>query len=287
MTEAEVQDKGKPGATSLTVTIGMGFWRVFFKWAIGLLLVSTLGFLLLSVDATQLTAPGTAHKALRRTTASLTEIDALIAAREEMVTTAGDNAGSAASVLVGFPIGVPLSAQEAQNLSSTELRDVVLDRSADRLYAEGFSAFREGGQGSADVQILSPPGAVRYTAGLLTKDNHDVMRILMAVIAGFAAVLALVLVLLSRGYGRLTSIGAAVLAASLPLLLLSVAVRFVLRLASEEESDYLTAQLYALGRDVAWLPIRNAIAFACLGAIFLTMGLAFSLLSRKREPFPG
>jgi len=282
MTEAEVQDQGKP-ATSLTVTLGTGFWRVFFKWAVGLLLVSTLGVLLLSVDATQLTAKGTAHKALRRTVASLTEIDALIADRSEMVTTSTDGGGSAASLLTGFPIDVPLSAQEAQNLSTAELRDVVLDRSADRLYADGFSAFREGGQGSADVQILSPPGAVRYTAGLLTADNHEVMRIVMVVAAGLAGILALALVLLSRGYGRLTSLGAVVLAASLPLLLLSVAVRFILRLASEEESDYLTAQLYALGRDVAWLPIRNAIAFACMGAVFLTMGLAFSLLSKKRQ----
>jgi hypothetical protein len=264
MTEAEVQDQGKP-ATSLTVMLGTGFWRVFFKWAIGLFLVSTLGVLLLSVDATQLTAEGTAHKALRRTVASLTEIDTLIAERGEMVTTSPDSGGSVTSLLVGFPIDVPLSEQEAQNLSTAELRDVVLDRSADRLYADGFSAFREGGQGSADVQILSPPGAVRYIAGL-------------------AGLLALALVLLSRGYGRLTSLGAAVLAASLPLLVLSVAVRFMLRLASEEESDYLTAQLYALGRDVAWLPIRNAIAFACLGAIFLTMGIAFSLLSKKQQP---
>ena len=284
MTEAEVQDQEKPGATSLTVTLGTGFWRVFFKWAIGLLLVSTLGVLLLSVDATQLTAEGTAHKALRRTVASLTEIDTLIAERGEMVTTSADSGGSVASLLVGFPIDVPLSEQEAQSLSTSELRDVILDRSADRLYADGFSAFREGGQGSADVQILSPPGAVRYTAGLLTEDNHEVMRVVMAVVAGLAGLLALALVLLSRGYGRLTSLGAAALAASLPLLMLSVAVRFILRLASEEESDYLTAQLYALGRDVAWLPIRNAIAFTCLGAIFLTMGITFSLLSKKQQP---
>jgi hypothetical protein len=283
MTEAEVQDQGKP-ATALTVTLGTGFWRVFSKWAIGLLLVSTLGFLLLTIDATQLTAEGTAHKALRRTVASLTEIDTLIADRGEMVTTSPDSGGSVTSLLVGFPIDVPLSSQEAQNLSTPELRDVVLDRSADRLYADGFSAFREGGQGSADVQILSPPGAVRYTAGLLTEGNHEVMRIVMAAVAGLAAVLALALVLLSRGYGRLTSLGTAVLAASLPLLVLSVAVRFILRLASEEESDYLTAQLYALGRDVAWLPIRNAIAFTCLGTIFITMGVAFSILSKKPQP---
>ncbi|HUS82234.1 MAG TPA: hypothetical protein VM013_03120 [Dehalococcoidia bacterium] len=284
MTETEVPGNGNPAATSLTVTIGTGFWRVFFKWAVGLLLVSTLGVLLLSVDATQLTASGTAHKALRRTVASLTEIDALIEDRGQMVTTSAGSGGSASSVLIGFPIDVPLSEQEAQNLSTAELRDVILDRSADRLYTDGFSAFREGGRGSVNVDILSPPGAVRYTAGLLTEDNHELMRVVLALVAGFAAILTVALVLLSRGYGRLTSVGAAVVAACLPPLLLSVTVRFILRMASEEESDYLTAQLYALGRDVAWLPIRNAITFACLGVVFLTMGVAFSLLSKKRQP---
>jgi hypothetical protein len=286
MTEAEVQDGGKPGASSLTVTIGGGLWRLLFRGVIGFLLVTALGFLLVSVDAAQLTAAGTSHKILRRTAASLTEIDSLIAAKQETVTTSTSNVDSVTAVVAGFPIDVPLSTQEAQSLSSAELRDVILDRSADRLYNEGFSAFHEGGGTSTDVQILSPPGAVRYTAGLLTKDNHDIARIAMAVLAGFAALLALVLVLVSRGYGRLTSIGLAVLAASLPLLLLSVAVRFILRLASEEEGDYLTAQLYALGRDVAWLPIRNAIAFGCLGIIFLTLGLTFSFLSRTGEPYP-
>jgi hypothetical protein len=283
MTDAAVQGEKRP-APSLTVTIGSGFWRVLFKWGIGLLLVSTLGVLLLAVDGTQLTAAGTAHRVLRRTVASLTEIDALIENPDQMATTGTISGDSASSRLTGFPIDVSLTAKEADSLSSFELRDLVLDRSADRLYADGFSAFRENDAGGAsDIQILSPPGAVRYTAGLLTEGNHDIMQIVMAVVAVVAAFLALVLVLLSRGYGRLTSLGVAVLAASLPLLLVLVAVRFILRLASEQEGDYLTAQLYALGRDVAWLPIRNAIAFACLGAVFLTMGVAFSLLSKKEQ----
>jgi hypothetical protein len=281
MTEAEVQYQGKP-ARSLTFTLRGGFWRVFLKWAIGLLLTSTLGLLLLSVDATQLTSEGTAHKALRRTVASLTEIDALIANRSDMVTTSPEASTSATSFLVGFPIDVPLSQQEAQDLSTPELRNLVLDRSADRLYSDGFSAFRASGQGAAGVQLLSPPGAVRYTAGLLTKGNHEVMQIVMIALACLAALLTLAVALLSRGYGRLTSIGAATLAASLPLLLLFVAVRFILRLASDQESDYLTAQLYALGRDVAWLPFRNAIAFVCLGMIFLTLGITFSTLSKRQ-----
>jgi hypothetical protein len=258
---------------------------MFFKWAVGLVFVATLGVLLLAVDATQLSAAGASHEILRRTVASLTEIDALMANPDQMVTSAGGSADASASRLQGFPIAIDLSAGESQNLSSNELRNVVLDRSADRLYAHGFSAFQAKDSGGAsDISVLSPPGAVRYSAGLLTKGNHDIMRIVLIAVAALAAVLAVALMALGRGYGRLTSLGVAVLAASLPLLLVSTVVRLVLRLAAARESDYLTAQLYALGRDVAWLPIRNAVAFACLGAIFAMMGVVFSLLSKNRRP---
>ncbi len=80
----------------------------------------------------------------------------------------------------------------------------------------------------------------------------------------------------------MTSLGIAVSIATLPYLLIFLTVRFVLRLASESESDYLTAQLYALGKDVVWLPIRTGIAFAGLGLIFLVMGVALTLLDKRR-----
>ncbi len=278
---SEVDIRGQP-TQGVTFTLRRGFWRVASKWTLGFLLTSALGFLLLSIDATQLTAESTAHEALRRTVASLTEIDALIANKTDLVSTSSESSGSAATVLIGFPIDIPLSQQEAQSLSTTELRNVILDRSADRLYAEGFSAFHEGTSGATDVQMLSPPGAVRYTAGLLTQDNHNAARNIMFGLAGLAALLTLGVVLLSRGYGRFTSVGIALLAAAVPLLLLSLAVRFILRLASEQESDYLTAQLYALGRDVAWLPFRNAIAFTCVGIVFVALGVAFSMLTRRQ-----
>jgi len=273
----------EPATASLRVAkAGRGFWRMFFKWAVGLAFVSTLGVLLLAVDATQLSAAGPSHAILRRTVASLTEIDALMASPDQV--TAGNAGAAPAPRLPAFPIALDLSTAESQDLSPTDLRNAVLDRSADKLYADGFSAFHASdSDGASHIQVLSPPGAVRYTAGLLTRANHDAMRIVLIAVAGLAAILALALMLLSRGYGRLTSFGIAVLAASLPLLVIAAAVRLFLRLAAAHESDYLNAQLYALGRDVAWLPIRNALAFACLGAAFVALGAAFSLLSKSRQ----
>ena len=267
----------RPNGTSITFTVGSGYWRGFFKWAAGILLVFVLGLLLVSLTAMQLTAEGTAHKVLRRTIASLTEIDGYVAgARQEFVTNGGGGETDAEPSLTGYPIDIPLSAAEVQ-LPEAELRDLVLDRSADEVYAEGFSAFKQIGLESTDIEILSPPGAVRYSAGMLTADNHQIMRVT-------TFVLALLLVVLSRGYGRLTGLGVAVLVASVPFLVVAMGARFVLRLVSEEENDYLTAQLFALGRDVAWLPIRHGIVFAAMGAVFLVMGVTFSLLSPKRPP---
>jgi hypothetical protein len=286
MTQEPDEREGRkpPAATSVTVTIGTGFWRNFFKWAAGVALVFTLGFLLLFLNAAQLTGRDVAHKGLTRALASITEVDALLAdGRADLKAKAAESPDEELR-LADYPIDVPLTSQQAQELSTPELRELLLSRSADKVYADGVSAFREEGRGPSthDIAILSPPGAVRYTVGLLTEDTHDAMRMTTAVLTGIAAFLALLLALLSRGYGRLTSLGMATLIASLPFLLFFVTVRFILRLASESEGDYLTAQLYALGKDVAWLPIRTGIAFAGLGVVFVVLGVTFSLLDSRR-----
>jgi len=280
----EKEGRGPPAATSVTVTIGTGFWRNFFKWAAGVALVFTLGFLLLFLNAAQLTGRDVAHKGLTRALASITEVDALLAEGRADLKAKAEESPDSEVRLADYPIDVPLTSQQAQQLSTPELRELLLSRSADKVYAEGVSAFREEGRGPSthDIAILSPPGAVRYTVGLLTEDTHDAMWMTTVVLTGIAAFLALLLALLSRGYGRLTSLGMATLIASLPFLLFFVTVRFILRLASESEGDYLTAQLYALGKDVAWLPIRTGIAFAVLGLVFLVMGVGFSLLEGRR-----
>jgi hypothetical protein len=282
MTQEPDEREGRkpPAATSVTVTIGTGFWRNFFKWAAGVALVFTLGFLLLFLNAAQLTGRDVAHKGLTRALASITEVDALLADLKARAAETPDGEVR----LADYPIDVPLTSQQAQQLSTPELRELLLSRSADKVYAEGVSAFREEGRGPSthDIAILSPPGAVRYTVGLLTEDTHDSMWVTTVALTGIAAFLALLLALLSRGYGRLTSVGIATLIASLPFLLFFVTVRFILRLASESEGDYLTAQLYALGKDVAWLPIRTGIAFAGLGVVFVVLGVTFSLLEGRR-----
>jgi hypothetical protein len=274
-----------PSATPAVVTIGTSPRRNLFKWAAGIALVFVLGFLLFSLNAAQLTGKGVAHKELRRALASITEIDAMLAAGQDDLKAQAKKATPDEELrLADYPIDVPLTPRQAQDLTTAELRDLLLSRSADKVYAQGIAAFRdaEHAESTKGIAMLSAPGAIRYTVGMLTEDTHNAMQLTATVLAGAAAFLALLLVLLSRGYGRLTSLGIATSIATLPYLLVFVTVRFVLRLASESESDYLTAQLYQLGKDVAWLPIRTGIALAGLGLVFLVMGVTFSLLDRQR-----
>jgi hypothetical protein len=81
-------------------------------------------------------------------------------------------------------------------------------------------------------------------------------------------------VLLTRGYGRLAALGAAVSFGALPFLVLAVTARFVLRLAAEDEGDYMVGRLLGLGQDMAWLPIRNGVALSGLGLAFLLLGVS-------------
>ncbi|MGB6836110.1 MAG: hypothetical protein WBF66_00215, partial [Dehalococcoidia bacterium] len=94
------------------------------------------------------------------------------------------------------------------------------------------------------------------------------------------------LALLARGFGRLASVGAAVSAAAIPFLVGAVAVRFALRLASEEGDEYLVGELLRIGEEIAWIPIRDSIAFTAMGVSFLVAGIVLALWA-DRQPSRG
>jgi hypothetical protein len=275
--------RASEAGTSFTVSIGTSFWRTLFKWVSGFLLVMVTGALILSVNVFQLTSRGPATETLERALASLTEIDALLLEGEADLRALAEESPDEELQLEHYPIDVGLSAEDVQGLSTGGLRELILSRSADRFYTRGLSSFEERSAASSEISLLSAPGAVRYTVGLITEDTHEVARVVAAALLGAVLVLTLLLVVLSRGYGRLTGLGIILMAAALPYMLVAIGVRFVLKLATEGEGDYLTAQLYGLGEDVAWLPIHTGIAFVLLGVVYATLGVSFGWLQDRRE----
>lgn len=278
----------EPTGPRFTVTIGRGFWRNVFKWATGILLALSLVALLVALGLTQLTAEGPSKRTLRRSVASLTEIDSLLDRGYEELRREAQEDGEAALRLKDSPVQVSLSAEEVLDLSRSELRGLILDRSAERLYDEGMSAFREEGTDLSEegIGFFSTQGAVRNSLGFLRDNVHDALRVAVASLAGVCLVLAVALALLARGFGRLASVGAAVSAAAIPFLVGAVAVRFALRLASEEGDEYLVRELLRIGEEIAWIPIRDSIAFTAMGVSFLVAGIVLALWA-DRQPSRG
>jgi hypothetical protein len=238
--------------------------------------------LLGALNLLQLTAPGPAHRALRRAVASLTEIDSLLAVHGAALRQQADVSPDEPLALADYPLDVPLSPEEAQR-PAAEVRDLLLDRSAEQVYQEGSAAFREEGQ-SGDAPRLSVQRAVRTGLGFLTAGNHDALRWTTLALALVCGVLSGALLLVTRSYGRLGALGGAVAVASLLFLLLAVAVRLVLSLAGWGTDDYITVQLLDLAKEAAWLPIRNGFAFSGLGLALLALGVVGSRLGRPSGP---
>lgn len=246
------------------------WWRHVWKITVGAALAVGVFALLIALSLAQLAESDTSHRVLRRAVASLTEVDQFLADNEEALRAEAAQEPEEGITLPDYPLQVTLTPAEAA-LPVGELRDVLLDRSATKVYEEGMSAFEAEGRG-ADIGFFSAAGAVRYSLGILEEDSYDTLRLVVAGLASLALLLAVLLVLLTRGYGRLASLGVAVSFGALPFLVLAVTGRFVLRLAAEGEGDYVVVQLLDLGKDMAWLPIRHGIAFSGLGLAFLIVG---------------
>jgi hypothetical protein len=227
--------------------------------------------LLVSLNLFQLSATGPAHRALRRAVASLTEIDSLLAVQGPALREQASASPDEPLSLPDYPLNVTLSPQEAQQ-PAPNVRDLLLDRSAEKVYQEGTAAFRQEG-GSGDPSLLSAPGAVKAGLGLLTAGHHDALRWTTIALAILCGTLSGVLLLSTPGYGRLVTLGGVVAAASMLFLLLTAAVRLVLAIAGWATDDYITGQLLDLAKGTAWLPIRDGLAVGGLGLALLALGL--------------
>jgi hypothetical protein len=245
-------------------------------------LTAALVALLAALSLLQLTAPGPAHRALRRAVASLTEIDSLLAAHEPALREQADASPGEPLSLPDYPVEVSLSPEEAQR-PFADVRDLLLDRSAERAYQDGASAFREEGQ-SGGISTLSVEGAVRAGLNFLTASHHDAFRTATLALAVLCGALSGALVLLVQGYKGLKLLGTTVAAASLLFLLLAVVVRLALAIAGVAADDYITTQLLDLTQDTAWLPLRDGLALGGLGLALLALGTAGSRLSRAASP---
>ena len=253
-------------------------WRSAAKWVLGGALALELGVLLFALAFANVTAEGPAKRALRHTVAILTEVDAYLDGRFELLQQEAERTEEQTITLPDFPVAVSFAPEEVRSADREEFRALLLSRAADRLGDEGMAAFREGR--ASEASFFSPQGAIRSGSDFLRPRPHRVLTALTIGLAAGAGVLAAGLAVASAGYGRLVALGASVLLAAVPFLVLAVAVRFAFRLAADGVDDYLAQEFLTLGQELTWAPIRNGIIFSVGGGALLVAGAA---LARWRD----
>jgi hypothetical protein len=251
------------------------FWRSVGKWGVGFALFLALAALMTSLQLFQVTAEGASKRTLRRSVAALTEIDPLIERNyDDLQQQAAAAAPGDTVQLKNFPIAIPLKPEEVRGQSKQQVRDLIIDRSADLMYAHGTEPLRLNPKSSQDVGLFTVGGITDTGLDFLRSRHHDLLGVLTFVFAAICAFLGVTLAALCRGFGRLASVGGVVLAVAIPVLFGGIGARFYMRIVSEGETEYIQHEFLLIGQGLAWIPIRDGAAFAVFGAALLIIGVA-------------
>jgi hypothetical protein len=179
----------------------------------------------------------------------------------------------AATVQVpGFPVAVEVTRDDALTLTTAQLRDRILDESADVLYDDGMSAFGASDpEATRNLERVSAAGALNEGLGRIHDTTHTVFLILTVVLGLVTLVSAVALFLAVPWDGRLLVLGGVGLLAALPLLAAAVALRFAFRTAGPDTDPFVNG-LFEIGADGMWVPIRNYFTLAIVSFGVMMIG---------------
>ncbi len=252
------------------------------RWVVAAALFFAILGLLSVVQLFQITSEELAKDALRQSTVALTEIDLLLALHYDALReTAESSAPGETLTLRDYPIDITFTREDVISGSQDDLRALILDRSADALYADGTGVLRDDA-GTLDAGRFTAAGSVDSALTLLRDRAHDIFGILTFVLAVICAVLVIVLALTWRGIGWLTVAGAALFVASL-LLLAAAGIVWLYMNAAPDGGEFLRRELLDVGGTLALIPLRNGLAFAALGILMMIAGAVASRFAAHDE----
>ncbi len=231
----------------------------------------------------QLTSPGTAKQTLRRSVAALTEVDVLVDRNYADLQQRAAVASPGDTLKVrGFPVEVPFTPAEAKTASKADLRSMLLDRSANEIYAHGTAPLRSSAGGAGGIGAFSITGLVDHGLGFLRSRNHAILRVLTYALAVVSLLLAAGLARSCRGFGRIGSVGTVMIVAAIPVLALGLAARLYMSLNDGRDAEYTKRSFAAIARDLSLIPIRDGAALAVAGLVMVALALALGAWSDAR-----
>lgn len=260
------------------------------RWSAMVGLGAALALLLLGWSALQVTSRENATRVLRETLTSLTEVDSLLDQEYAALVAEARERGREPMTVPHYAVEVTIPANELAAMSKAALRARLLSVGADRMYDEGLTAFeREPGSTSDELlggDIFSARGIFRLTVGQLRAGSHDVARLVVVVAAVLTAIALALVVRISDGPRRLRNLGVGILMGTVPVGLALIGVRFGLRIVSDGVDDPFSATLLDTGGDVFWIPVRNFLIFASLGAVIAVGATGLKAWEGRDEEAP-
>jgi hypothetical protein len=247
---------------------------------VALALFFTLTAFLVTLQLFQITSEATSQRTLRRAIAVVSEIDVLLDRHyDDLQQRAESVAPNETLELQDYPVSVAITPEEVLVRSREDLRATLLDRAADAMYEDGTRAMRNDAS-TGDVGVFSFGGSIDRALNLLRDEVHVALGVLMIVLGVVALLLAGVLALVTRGFGRLVALSSAALASSMALLLLALAMRLGLETAGG--SEYVRTEFLDIASELAWLPIRNGAVLVAVTAVVTAIAAVAARLADAR-----
>jgi hypothetical protein len=151
------------------------------------------------------------------------------------------------------------------------------------MYNDGVGVMR-GDEAVGNPGRFTAAGLVKEFLGLLRHRNHIAFGVITAFLVALSAVLAVAAAVSARGFGRLIALGVPLFIAASVLLVLGLIGRLY---TGGSEDDYIRRELLAIGEDLSWLPLRNGMILAGLGAGMIVTGILGSMLARPQPVLHG
>lgn len=249
------------------------------KWLFALLVLDLIA-LLCALSFSAITAQGPAERALGRSVAILTQVDAYLDEHFQSIRQEAAQTREQRLTLPDFPVAVSFTAGEVQHADRNQFRALLLKRAAAVLHRDGMSAFRQGRPSRGST--ISPEGAIRTGMELLRPGPHWVFVGLTVTLGLGAALLALKLTTATPGYARMQTLGLITAFASALFLVLAIATWIAFRLATAAVDDYLTREFLTLGQQLTRAPIRNGLVIMVGGAALASASVAIKTRGRQR-----
>ena len=225
----------------------------------------------------QLTSEPVAHQLISEGVAALTDIDQVLAEREIPIQASADAAAPGELLTIpGYPLDVRFTAEEFEQSSDQEFRDLVLARSADIVYNEGLDAFDQ--TGAASVGLFSREGLLDSLLGRLSASAHRFAGYASMAVGLLAVLAAVMVVVRSSGFQRVRALGFPIFIGAAAGALLSLALAFLL--GRVWSGDPFSDEIDRIVADAIGIGTANYVIATVLGIGIIVLGVLVEVVAR-------